>query len=90
MFILIGVVQSLSHVQLFVTPWTTACQAPLSFTISWNLLKLISTESVMPQTNKCARRENVFHIVINVEGMVKLENYHFAISIVIIVSGKKV
>ena len=90
MFLLIGVVQSLSHVQLFVTPWTTACQASLSFTISWNLLKLISTESVMPQTNKCARREKVFHIVINLEGMVKLENHHFAISIVIIVSGKKV
>ena len=32
-------VQSLSHVQLFVTPWTTACQAFLSFTISWSLLK---------------------------------------------------
>ena len=29
------VVQSLSHVRLFVTPWTAACQAPLSSTISW-------------------------------------------------------
>ena len=36
-----------SHVQLFVTPWTAACQASLSFTISWGLLKLMSTESVM-------------------------------------------
>ena len=30
------------------TPWTAACQASLSFTISWNLLKLMSIESVMP------------------------------------------
>ena len=41
-------VQSFSHVQLFVTPWTAACQASLSFTVSWNLLKLMSIESVMP------------------------------------------
>ena len=40
-------VQSLSRVQLFVTPWTAACQASLSFTSSWNLLKLMSIESVM-------------------------------------------
>ena len=44
----IVVFQSLSCVQLFVTPWTEACQAPLSFTISQNLLKLMSIESVMP------------------------------------------
>ena len=42
------VVQSLSHVLLFATPWTVACQASLSFTISQSLLKLISIESVMP------------------------------------------
>ena len=42
------VVQSLSHVRLFVTPWTTACQASLSFTISQSLLKVMSIESVMP------------------------------------------
>ena len=41
-------VQSLSHVWLFVTPWTTACQAPMSFTNSWSLLKLMPIESVMP------------------------------------------
>ena len=40
------VVQSLSRVRLFVTPWTAARQAPLSFTISWSLLKLVSIESV--------------------------------------------
>ena len=44
------VVQLLSHVQLFVTPWTAACQASLSFTISRSLLKLISVESVMPSS----------------------------------------
>ena len=41
-------IQSLSHVQLFVTPWSAARQASLSFTISRSLLKLMSIESVMP------------------------------------------
>ena len=41
-------VQSLSHVWLFVTPWTAACQASLSITNSQSLLKLMSIESVMP------------------------------------------
>ena len=45
------VVQLLSHVQLFATPWTAACQASLSFTISWGLLKLKSIESVMPSNH---------------------------------------
>ena len=40
-------VQSLSHVQLFATPWTAARQASVSFTISQSLPKLISTELVM-------------------------------------------
>ena len=40
--------QSFSHVQLFVTPWTAARQASLSFTISQSLFKLMSIESVMP------------------------------------------
>ena len=44
-------VQSFSHILLFVTPWTAAHQAPLSFTISWSLLKLMSTESVMPSNH---------------------------------------
>ena len=43
-----AVVQLLSHVQLFMTPWTAAHQASLSFTISWSLFKLTSIESVMP------------------------------------------
>ena len=41
------VVQSLSHVWLFATPWTVASQAPLSFTVSQSLLKFRSIESVM-------------------------------------------
>ena len=41
------VVQLLSHVWLFPTPWTAACQASLSFTISQGLLKFTSIESVM-------------------------------------------
>ena len=43
-----NVVQSLSHVWLFATPWTAARQASLSFTISQSLLKFMSIESVMP------------------------------------------
>ena len=41
-------VQSLSHVQLFVTPWTAALQASLSITNSRSLLKLMSIELLMP------------------------------------------
>ena len=41
-------VQELSRVQLFATPWTAAHQASLSITNSPSLLKLLSTESVMP------------------------------------------
>ena len=40
-------IQSLSRVQLFATPWTTAHQAPLSSTMSQSLFKFTSTESVM-------------------------------------------
>ena len=43
-----AVVQSLSHVWLFATPWTAAHQASLSFTLSRSLLKLMSIELVMP------------------------------------------
>ena len=45
--LVIVVVQPLSHVQLFVTSWTAARQASLSFTISLSLFKLKSIESVM-------------------------------------------
>ena len=44
-------VQSLSHVRLFATLWTTACQASLSVTNSHSLLKVMSIESVMPSNH---------------------------------------
>ena len=47
----ITVVQSLSSVRLFVTPWTAAHQASLSFTISQSLVRLVSIESVMPSNH---------------------------------------
>ena len=44
-------VQLLSHVELFATPWTGACQASLSITNSQSLLKLMSIKSVMPSNH---------------------------------------
>ena len=44
-------VQSLSHVQLFVTPWTAVHQASASITNSWNLLKPMSIMSMMPSNH---------------------------------------
>ena len=41
----------LSHVQLFATPWTAACQTSLSISNSRSLLKLMSIESVMPSNH---------------------------------------
>ena len=48
---LLVVAQSLSPVPDLVTPWTEACQASLSFAISWSLLKLMSIESIMPSNH---------------------------------------
>ena len=47
-FSFVVVVQLLSHVQLFETPWTAACQASLSFTVSQSLFKFVSIELMMP------------------------------------------
>ena len=44
-------VQSLSCVQLFASPWTAVCQASLFISNSWNLLKLMSIELVMPSND---------------------------------------
>ena len=44
-------VQSLSHVRLFATTWTAACQASLSITNSRNLLRLISIKLVIPSNH---------------------------------------
>ena len=43
--------QSFSHVRRFATQWTAACQASLSFTIYWSLLKLLSINLVMPSNH---------------------------------------
>ena len=44
-------VQFSSFSRLFATPWTAACQASLSITNSWSLLKLMSIESLMPSSH---------------------------------------
>ena len=44
-------VRLLSHVQLFATPWTAACQASPSITNFWSLLKLMSIESMIPSNH---------------------------------------
>ena len=49
--LIVLVVQLISHAQLFVTPWTSAGQASLSFTVSQDLLKLMSIELVMPSNH---------------------------------------
>ena len=49
--VLIVVVQLLSHIRLFATPWTAARQASLSFAISLSLIKLMSIEWVMPSNH---------------------------------------
>ena len=54
------VVQLLSHVQLFAIPWTAACQASLSFTISQSLLKLISIELMVPYNHLILCRSILF------------------------------
>jgi len=50
-FVIVVVVESLSCIWLFATPWTVACQALNSFTISQSLFKLISIEWVMPHNH---------------------------------------
>ena len=49
--VLFSSLQLLSHVQLFATPWTVTYQASLSITSSWNLLKLMSIQSMMPSNH---------------------------------------
>ena len=50
-YVVLCVVQSLSHVWLYAAPRTAACQASLSFTISQSLLKLMSIESAIPSNH---------------------------------------
>ena len=51
MFVDTVVVQLLSHVQLFATPWATGHQASLSLTVSWSLLRFMSIGLVMPSNH---------------------------------------
>ena len=51
LLVVVAIFQVLSRVRLFATPWTIAQQASLSFTISRSLLKLMSTESVVPSNH---------------------------------------
>ena len=55
-----AVVQSLSHVWLFMAPWTAASQPSLSITISQSLLKLMSIESVMPSNHPLILLPSIF------------------------------
>ena len=54
------VIQLLSCVGLFVTLWTAAHQVPLSFTISWSLLKFMTTESVIQRTLKSLLQDHKY------------------------------
>ena len=49
--VVVVVVQALSCLWVFATPWTTACQVSLSFAVSWSLLKLMSIYSVTPSNH---------------------------------------
>ena len=55
-----SLVQLLSRVQLFVTPWIAARQASLSISYSWSLLKLMSIKSVMPSSHLILCRPFLF------------------------------
>ena len=62
-------VQLLSHVQLFVTPWTAAHWGSLSITNSWSLLKLMSIESVMPSNHLTLCRPLLLLPVVVIQGI---------------------
>ena len=49
--LLVAVAQSRNRVPVFATPWTAACQTPLSFTLSRSFLKLMLIESMMPSNH---------------------------------------
>ena len=56
------IVQSLSHIRLFMTLWTAAHQASLSFTISCSLLKYMSIELVMPSNQSFSATPFSFYL----------------------------
>ena len=64
--LVIVVVQWLSHVRLFATPWTAACLTSLSFTISWSLLRLMSIELIQPSHPLLSPSPPAFNLSIRV------------------------
>ena len=87
-----SVVRSLSYFWLFATPRTAACQASLSFTISWHLLKLMSIETVMPSNQLILYRpllllqwtdfsfKGLFQWIDSLHQMAKYWSFSFSIS----------
>ena len=81
----ISSVQLLSHVWLFVMPWTAACQASLSITNSWSLLKLMSIELVIPShplssppppAFSLAQHQGLFQWVSSLHQVAKVLEFH--------------
>ena len=71
--VLVVVVQSLSPVQLFVIPWTAACQVSLSFTVSQSLLKLMSIElSPSPAAFNLSQHHGLFQCVSSLHQVAKV------------------
>ena len=73
-------VQSLSHVQLLATPWTAARQASLSITNSWNLLRLMFIESVLPSNHLILCHPFVFPSIFPASGSNELASFSLSIS----------
>ena len=87
----VAIVQSLSLDQLFVTPWTTAHQAPQSSIICWSLLKSMSIESVMlsnhvilchpsPPAFSLSQHQGLFQWVSSSHQLAKYWSFSFSIS----------
>ena len=80
----------LSHIRHFATPWTAACQASLSITNSWSLLKLMFIESVMPSNHLILRHPlfllpSIFPRVFSNQSVLRIRwpkywNFSFSIS----------
>ena len=71
------VVQLLSHVRFFVTPRTAACQASLSFTIFWSLLKLMSIELMSVKTSAIWAVTYTIHQKHSLDPIVLFFNFNF-------------
>ena len=78
---IVFVVQSLSHVQLFVTPWIAAHQAFLSFTVSWSFFILISIELVMPSNHLIFCYPLLFLLLLSIFPSIRLSSNESAVLI---------